>query len=183
MSVNSLLDSGNPAESWKALRVSSLVVDNDFSLGTSAQNALSLWVNSINANSASQDITISNLISNQSSNIPPVGINYVANNVTVDVTGYYLVTGKLECTTTLVISSINTFTFKLYNDTDSTNVLVDETKLSTSTPVGTVFNTGFSAVVKLIQGKNYNFSIDQVNTTTISIGANAHSYVSIIKLF
>ena len=158
MSVNNLLDSGNPAESWKDLRLSKLTIDSEFVLSPSAQNALSLWVDPIlSANSASQDILISNLISSQSSNIAPVGITYVANNVNVDITGFYLVSGKIECITTASILVADSFTFKFYNDTDAVNVLVDQIKLETTTPIGTIFNMSFSSVVKLVEGKNYSF--------------------------
>jgi hypothetical protein len=181
MSVNSILDSGNPAESWKNLRVNDITIDSELILSSTAQNVLSLNMNAFVMSTTSKDILSSNLSNSNNSNITPIGITYSAADISVAVTGYYLVNAKLEGTITGPVTA-ETFSIKLFNDTDSVNVAVDEAIIPTSTP-SVIFNVGFSRIVNLISGKIYNISLDQTSAQTMTVSGNSHSYVSIIKLF
>jgi hypothetical protein len=185
MSVNSLLDSGNPAESWKSLRLANLVVDSDFSLSSAAVKGLSGSIGfsfalaSTALIGATMDYTLA-------CDIAPNGITWglASANIIVAESGYYSINaniiGNYQPTFPTADSTIN---LVLTNATDSYDLCSAEQIIAATD--NNPFTLSLNRVVKLVTGKNYNlvFLQDAPYNGTVASGSFQNSYVSIIKLF
>lgn len=176
MSVNNLLDSGNPAESWKDLRLSKLTLDSELVLSPSAQNVMSLEVlTSVNF-IGTQNLTISNLIATPPQSIAPIGITYVGDLINVDVDGFYLIDLKFNVFYS-VYTTDNNFNVIFINSTDTIDIIQDTVYMNGDKS----FSVGFSRLVKLTKDKDYKIKI--VNDgPQVDPSGSGRSYLSIIKM-
>ncbi len=186
MSVNSLLDSGNPAESWKALRLASLVIDSDFSLKDDAVKGLSGGIDSLQCVVASNPITGSVMRYDESCDIAPKEITWplASANITVENDGIYSINvnlvGRYQTTYPANDENINLIFRNVTDNQEIASVSqfvaqLDQNPLTLS----------LNRIVKLQKDKIYNliFLQNVGDHIVFDDGGNKDSYVNIIKLF
>ena len=184
MSVNNLLDSGNPAESWKALRLASLVIDNDFTLSEDAVKGLSGSFPAFNL--ANTVILANGILVDYSSpcDIPQNGITWgpASPNIIVDESGYYSININIAWSY-IFPGPVSDITVNLIftNATDSYDVAsaVQVIPSGSQDP----FTLSINRIAKLIAGKNYNLMFEQDVATNGVLTSSNLSYINIVKLF
>ena len=180
MSVNSLLYKNSVSESWKVLRLSSIVIDSELILSESARHIFSLDVVGFSTNVTSITLDRSNLTNDNVSNVDPIGITYINDEFQVGLSGYYLIDIKLQVKFNSGSPTPADIQLILQDSTSVYNLAQDTIFMATADN----YNLSINRVSYLLNNVNYKIIIKKNDTQLVDIIGSflAESYFSLIKI-